>query len=236
MSLMQRDGQTREMVVVMSRAMRKLAAVYFPIYAMLMIVGREFVTMLFTSQYLGSWPIFAVNITLIPFNIIALDPLTRAYKEHRFYLLRVRAATFVAQTAALWFVTTRFGLVEAIAVVVAGTLIERFVIVWKFGRVLGVGWRDARLLKDVGKVGAATLAGAAAAVGVHALVAGGRPFFVILYCGVAFSLVYLAGLLALRVPEEEEREWARRFLSKLLSRRAGARVAPEALTEAVTDK
>ena len=236
MSLMQRDGQTREMVVVMSRAMRKLAAVYFPIYAMLMIVGREFITMLFTSQYLGSWPIFAVNITLIPFNIVALDPLTRAYKEHRFYLLRVRAATFVAQTAALWFVTTRFGLVEAIAVVVAGTLVERAVIVWKFGRVLGVGWRDARLLKDVGKVAAATLAGAAAAVGVHALVAGGRPFFVILYCGVAFSLVYLAGLLALRVPEEEERDWARRFLSKLLSRRAGARVAPEALTEAVSDK
>jgi O-antigen/teichoic acid export membrane protein len=236
MSLMQRDGQTREIVVTMSRAMRKLAAVYFPIYAMLMIVGREFITMLFTSQYAGSWPVFAVNITLIPFNILALDPLTRAYKEHRFYLLRVRLATFVAQTAALWFVTTRFGLVEAIAVVVAGTLIERLVIVWKFGRVLGIGRHDAGLLKDVGKIAAATLAGAAAALAVHSFVAGGRPFFVILYCGVAFSVVYLAGLLVLGVPEEEERDWARRFLSRLLSRRARPRVAPEALTEAVSDK
>jgi O-antigen/teichoic acid export membrane protein len=236
MSLMQKEGQTREIVVTMSRAMRKLAAVYFPIYAMLMIVGREFITMLFTSQYVGSWPVFAVNITLIPFNILALDPLTRAYKEYRFYLLRVRAATFVAQTAALWFVTTRFGLVEAIAVVVAGTLVERLVIVWKFGRVLGIGRRDARLLKDVGKVAAATLAGAAAALVTHALVAGGRPFFVILYCGVAFSLVYVAGLLLLGVPEDEERDFARRFLSRLIARTPGRRVAPETLTEAVSDK
>lgn len=236
MSLMQKDGRTREMLVTMSRAMRKLAAVYFPIYAMLMIVGREFVTWLFTSQYIGSWPIFAVNITLIPFNIVALDPLTRAYKEYRFYLLLVRAATFVAQTVALWLVTTRFGLVEAIAVVVAGTLIERFVIIWKFGRVLGVKWGDAGLLKDVGKVALATLAGAAAALFVHSLVAGGRPFFVIVYCGIAFSIVYLAALLLLRVPEAEEREWARRFISKLLARRPSERVAPEVLTEAVSDK
>ena len=225
------------MLVTMSRAMRKLAAIYFPIYAMLMIVGREFVTWLFTSQYIGSWPVFAVNITLIPFNIVALDPLTRAYKEYRFYLLRVRAATFVAQTAALWFVTTRFGLVEAIAVVVAGTLVERFVILWKFGRVLGVGWGDVGLLKDVGKVALATLAGACAALFVHTLVAGGRPFLVIVYCGTAFSAVYLAALLLLRVPEAEEREWARRFISKLFARRASdERVAPEVLTEAVSDK
>jgi hypothetical protein len=192
--------------------------------------------MLFTSQYVGSWPVFAVNITLIPFNILALDPLTRAYKEHRFYLLRVRAATFVAQTAALWFVTTRFGLVEAISVVVAGTLVERLVIVWKFGRVLGLGWGDARLLRDVGKVAVATLAGAAVALVTHALVAAGRPFFVILYCGVAFSLVYLAGLLLLGVPEAEERDFARRFLSRLITRTSGRRVAPETLTEAVSDK
>src|SRR5919198_1786808 len=41
-SLLQKEGGRREIVVVASRAMRKLAAVYFPVYAFLMVVGREF--------------------------------------------------------------------------------------------------------------------------------------------------------------------------------------------------
>jgi O-antigen/teichoic acid export membrane protein len=217
-SLLQKEGGRREIVVVTSRAMRKLAAVYFPVYAFLMVVGREFITLLFTAQYLPSWPIFAINITLIPFNIITLDPLTRAYSQYRFYILRVRAVMLVAQTAALWLVLARFGPAGAIAVVVAGTLVERAVIALKFGRVLGVGWGDQRLLKDVGKVAAATLAAAAAALAVHALVAGARPFFVILYCGATFSIVYLAGLLLLRVPEDEERAAARRWVTRFRAR------------------
>jgi O-antigen/teichoic acid export membrane protein len=44
------------------RGMRKLAAIYFPLYALLMVVGREFIAFLFTSQYLASWPIFAINL------------------------------------------------------------------------------------------------------------------------------------------------------------------------------
>lgn len=214
-SELQKEGRTREILLVTARAMRKLAAAYFPLYAFLMVVGREFITLLFTAQYLGSWPIFAVNITLIPFNVLTLDPLTRAYGEHRFYLLRVRAVMLVAQTAALWFVIGRFGLVGAISVVVAGTLAERFVLALKFGRVLGVGWGDARLLKDVGKVAAATVAAACAALVVRALMAGTRPFFVIAGCGVAFSLVYACGLLALGVPEQDERDAARRGLARL---------------------
>ncbi|HEX8353863.1 MAG TPA: oligosaccharide flippase family protein [Pyrinomonadaceae bacterium] len=214
-SQLQKEGNAREILVVTARAMRKLAAAYFPIYAFLMVIGREFITLLFTAQYLGSWPIFAVSITLIPFNILTLDPLTRAYGEHRFYLLRVRGVMLVAQTAALWFAVGRFGLVGAIGVVVAGTLAERFVLALKFGRVLGVGWGDARLLKDVGKVAAATVAAAAVAVAVRALTAGARPFFVIACCGVAFSLAYVGGLLALGVPEQDERDAARRWLTRL---------------------
>ena len=36
--------------------------------------------------------------------------------------------------------------------------------------------------------------------------------------------------------EAEERDWARRFISKIFARRAVERVAPDALTEAVSDK
>ncbi|MDT5293294.1 MAG: hypothetical protein QOJ76_174, partial [Acidobacteriota bacterium] len=42
-SLLQKQGQAREVLLVTTRAMRKLAAAYFPIYAFLMVVGREFI-------------------------------------------------------------------------------------------------------------------------------------------------------------------------------------------------
>lgn len=235
-SELQKEGDARAIMLVTARAMRKLAAAYFPIYAFLMVIGREFITLLFTAQYLGSWPIFAVNITLIPFNILTLDPLTRAYGEHRFYLLRVRAVMLVAQTAALWFVIGRFGLVGAISVVVAGTLVERLVLALKFGRVLGVGWGDARLLKDVGKVALATIAASAVALVVRSLMSGAKPFYVIVCCGVAFTLTYLGGLLALGVPEREERDAARRSVTTLrarlpLGRKVGEAVAATALSD-----
>lgn len=229
-SLLQKEGRAREILLVTTRAMRKLAAAYFPIYAFLLIVGREFITLLFTAQYIGSWPIFAINITLIPFNILTLDPLTRAYSQYRFYLLRVRALMLILQTAALWFVVNRFGLVGAIAVVVAGTLAERAVLAFKFGRVLGVGWADFKLLKDVGKVALATIAASVAGLVVRALTMGMRPFFVILYCGIAFSLVYLAALLLLGVPEDDERGAARRLLTNLRERVPRRRRIGETLT------
>ncbi|MDT5293859.1 MAG: hypothetical protein QOJ76_739, partial [Acidobacteriota bacterium] len=231
----QKQGQAREVLLVTTRAMRKLAAAYFPIYAFLMVVGREFITLLFTAQYVGSWPIFAVNITLIPFNVLTLDPLTRAYSQYRFYLLRVRAVMLVIQTAALWFVINRFGLVGAIAVVVAGTLAERAVLAFKFGRVLGVGWSDVRLLKDVGKVAAATVAATVAAIVVRSLMAGAKPFFIILYSGIAFSLVYLACLLLFKVPEDEERGAARQLLTNLKARVPRRRIA-NTLTEVLSDE
>ncbi|MDT5262026.1 MAG: hypothetical protein QOC61_1030 [Acidobacteriota bacterium] len=235
-SLLQKEGHAREILLVTTRAMRKLAVAYFPIYAFLMVVGREFITLLFTAQYVGSWPIFAVNITLIPFNVLTLDPLTRAFSQYRFYLLRVRAVMLVLQTAALWFVINRFGLVGAIAVVVAGTLAERAVLVLKFGRVLGVGWSDLRLLKDVGKVALATLAATAAALVVRSLATGLKPFFVILYCGIAFSLVYLAALLLFRVPEDEERGAAQRLMTNLWARVPRRHRVGETLTGVMSDE
>jgi O-antigen/teichoic acid export membrane protein len=214
-SLLQKRGETREIVLVTVRAMRKLAAVYFPLYALLIVVGRHFIVFMFTERYAESWPLFAINLTLVPFSILMLDPISRAYAEHRFYLLRVRVVVLCLLVAALWFGTARLGLAGAIAAVVAANLLERLVVALKFGRVLGVGREDAPLLKDVAKIAAATLAAAGVALGVRTLMSGAKPFYVLACCGVVFALAYVGGLLALGVPEQEERDAARRGLARL---------------------
>ena len=88
---LQLERRQGEIVQLIARMMRKLAAVYFPLYAGLLVTGREFVTVLFTERYDASWPIFAVNLTLIPLCI-----LTAAWAEVSRSTGRVQGALLVA--------------------------------------------------------------------------------------------------------------------------------------------
>ena len=49
-SLLQKHGNHREILALASRVARKLALVYLPLYGFLMVMGREFLTVLFTQS------------------------------------------------------------------------------------------------------------------------------------------------------------------------------------------
>ncbi len=226
-SRLQKEGSTREIVLVTAQTMRKLAAVYFPLYAFFLVAGREFLVVLFTEQYLASWPIFVIHLTTLPFFILITDPIMRAHAEHRFFLLKVRTVTVLLLFPALWFGTLRFGLVGAISIMVAFTLADRFIEAAKAWSIVGVRWRDAALLKDLWKVAAASaVAGVVAALARGAFASGGaRPFAVLAASGVAFGAVYLAAVALLGVVTPGERDAVRRHL-EALQRRAPRRRAP----------
>ncbi len=212
-SLLQKRGERREILLLTARVIRKLAFVFFPVYAFLMVAGREFIVLLFTAQYLESWPVFAVNLTLVPVCAIMFDPIVRAYAAERYFLLRLRVVLFAAMLAVFWFWTARLGLVGMIAVVVAVGVVERLAVSYRAAKVVGFRARDFGLLSDVGKLAVASAAAAAAAALTRLAVAGARPFLVLTACGVAFMLVYVAALLLLGVPSDDEREMARRMLA-----------------------
>ena len=206
-SRLQKEGRTRDIVLVTAETMRKLAAAYFPLYAFLLVAGREFIAVLFTEQYLASWPVFVVNLTTLPFFVLITDPIMRAHAEHRFFLLKVRSVTVVLLFLALWFGTQRFGLVGAISIMVFFSLADRFVETWKAWRIVGVTWRDAALLKGLWRAAlAAAAAGALAALARAGAVSGGaRPLVVLAACAGVFGLVYLPAALLLGVVTPEER-------------------------------
>src|SRR5207249_5245539 len=155
-----------------------------------------FITVLFTKQYLASWPVFVVHLTTLPFFILITDPIMRAYAEHRFFLLKVRSVTVVLLFIALWFGTMRFGLVGAIAIMVGFSLADRFVETAKAWSIIGVKWRDAVLLRDVGKVAvAAGCAGLAAYLCRSAIINTGlKPLVALVVCGSVFGGVYLVAV------------------------------------------
>jgi O-antigen/teichoic acid export membrane protein len=232
-SQLQKQGQSREIILLTARVMRKLSLVYFPLYAFLLVAGREFITVLFTEQYIGSWPIFAINITMVPAGILVLDPILRAYAEQRYFLLKLRVALIVALVAALWFGTERLGLVGTIAVVVFVALAERLVTAIRMGRIVGLTHRDLHLLKGVGKAAVATITAAAATAFARSSVTHMAPLRVLLVCGAVFALAYLAGVHLTGALTAQERRIIRQQIGRLRwwHWRRSAAPLPEGITK-----
>jgi O-antigen/teichoic acid export membrane protein/GT2 family glycosyltransferase len=216
-SYLQKFNRHHEIIEVTARVMRELSALYFPIYAFLLIMGRDFLTLLFTEQYLASYPIFAINITLIPLAIItsACDPVMRAYAEHRFFLLKARVLLLMLLIGALWLVTSHYGMVGTIATAIFVNVIERAVTLAKVGRVLHVRRRHLPLLKDIGKLALAIFVASLIAILVRASLAGANLFVRLLICGLVLSVAYFTNILLLGVLTDAERQAIRRRVSRL---------------------
>jgi len=217
-SHLQHTGQHREILELSLRVASKLAAVYLPLYALLMVVGREFLVFLFTRQYEASWPVFAVNLTLLPLSIFPYDPVLRAYAAHRFFLLRVRLILVFCMIPALWAGTQRFGMMGAIGVVVVVAAVERALIIRKVFSILQVRLADLALMSDLVKIGLVAAAAGGGAALLRSVLLPQRPFFILAACGTLFGIIYLAGAWFTRLVSAEDLRAAREWLS---SRRLG---------------
>jgi O-antigen/teichoic acid export membrane protein len=216
-SYLQEQGKEREILLLVASAVRKLAVVILPVFALLLVVGREFLTVMFTSTYVSSWPIFAINLLLLPLSLIEVDAVTRAYQRYRFFLLKLQIALSILMVVALWYGVSHFGLVGAVSVVVLINLLLRLVLAVKFIGVLKIKIRDLSLFKDVGKIALAATAAAVVTLSVRVFTVseGTRPTFVLFTCGLVFGLIYLTSILLLRVPTDDEREKGRRAVERL---------------------
>jgi O-antigen/teichoic acid export membrane protein len=156
MSQLQEEGKKREMLLISVSAMQKLALVYFPLFFFLIIVAEEFITTLFTQAYAASVPIFRVNLLLLPFFCVIVDPVGRAFAEVGKFLLKARAILFAGLLLALWFGIQRFDLTGIIAIVVSAVLLEKVVSVWKAFQMLEVRREDIYLLRNLAKTAIAS--------------------------------------------------------------------------------
>ena len=227
-SLLQKQGDHREILALASRVARKLALVYLPLYGFLIVMGHEFLTVLFTRQYAASWPIFAINLTMLPLSIFVSDPIMRAYAEQRHFLPKLYAALVVLLFAALWLGTSRFGLIWAISVVVGVNVVGRAATWIKIGSLLSIRLRDIKLLKDVGKVAVAAATAAVVTAFVRAMLHGFVPIGMLVVCASVFGVIFLAGVLLLGLPTIEERSYFKRQLSRVY--RPGLKTVGEPVT------
>ena len=195
----------------------KLAAILLPLYFFLLVSGREFIAVLFTQQYLESWPIFAIYLTLIPslFLATAYDPILRAHPEHFGFLFRVRAALIPLLVSGLIWATGRFQLIGAISVVVTVSALERLIVGFKVARILGLSAKDWVLFRDVGRILCAAMIGAVGALWCRYLIGGASPLVLLLGSAVAFLAAYGLAVAWFKILAPEELHVIERHLARM---------------------
>ena len=153
---------------------------------------------------------------MLPASIFLLDPIFRAHSEERFFLLRLQIGIILVQALLLFLWTLPLGLVGVISVPVATNISERVITSVLFGRLLGATAQDWLLMRDVGKLAAASLAAALACAALRSLLAGAAPFIILSACGTLFAIVYLDSIHLLRIPRHEEYEQIRDAIGRYL--------------------
>jgi O-antigen/teichoic acid export membrane protein len=213
-SRLEQEQDPGQIVDLVARVARKLALFYFPMYVFLLVVGREFVTVLFTSQYLASWPVFAVYLTVIPFGVIVLDPITRAYAGQRFFILKVRLALFAAMIGVFALGMQRLGLLGTVAVMVIVQVAGTFAAGARLWRVMGLRAADAKRFGILGRIARdAVVAGAACGV-IRLAVLPAGAHAVVLVGAVTYAVAYAIAILADGILEPEEWFLVRRVIPR----------------------
>lgn len=199
-SALHQEGRIEDIRNVLASAINRLATVQFPIYAILLVAGRDLIVFVYTKAYAASAPIFYITITLIVLNVFIYDPVVRAYLELRKFILVVRITVLAAMCIALVPVIHHFGMIGAAVAAVLGDLAERLIVGWRICRTIGATRRDARLLSDVPRVAAVAAVAALVAFGVRSAAASQPLFIRLALTGISFGLVYVGGFYLWRLP------------------------------------
>ena len=199
-SALQHEGRVEDIRRVMASAINRLAAVQFPIYAILLVAGRDLIVFFYTKAYEASWHIFAITITLILLNVFLYDPVVRAYQHLRKFVLIVRISVLVSLFILLAPVIRHFGMTGAAITAVLADLTERLMVGTKVWRTVAATCHDLPLFADLLRVAGVTAVAAAVAYAFRLLTVNQPLFLAIAAMGLSFVAVYITGFYLFRLP------------------------------------
>ena len=199
-SSLQKEDRKADIRYITASATNQLAAIQFPLFAMLFVAGHDLIVLLYTRNYEQSANIFLVSLVLLLLGVFLLDPIIRAYKEVRNFLLVVRIGVFIALFCTLGPAIRHFGMIGAAVSTVGWQVIERILIALCAVRVVEAKVSDIRLYDDLFKVTGVTIVGGALAYVVRNLIPPAHLIPRILAVGVSVCAVYLPAMYLLRLP------------------------------------
>jgi O-antigen/teichoic acid export membrane protein len=110
-----REGREAAVVPMWHDTVRKLAMVFYPLTALLLITAHDLIIFLFTEAYAASVPIFRAWSLVVIISVIPMDGLLRVYAQTRF-LLVINVVKFLLVAAGMYWFMSTIGLIGAVIV------------------------------------------------------------------------------------------------------------------------
>jgi O-antigen/teichoic acid export membrane protein len=78
-----REGRHDEVQRLLREGVRKLSLIVLPCFVFLFAYAYDFITVLFTTEYAKSVPVFRIYLFLVPLNMFILSPVPRLTAARR---------------------------------------------------------------------------------------------------------------------------------------------------------
>ncbi|HLK68127.1 MAG TPA: hypothetical protein VKU19_32060 [Bryobacteraceae bacterium] len=205
-------GRNRAVLGIWHDTTWKLALLFVPLTAFLMVDSRDIIVLLYRQQYAASAPIFVVWSAMILLTALQVDGVMRVFAQTRF-LLVLNLMRLAIIGGSIYWALGRFHLLGAALVTVLATLLFKIGAMMRMRRLLGVGAADLLPWRSLGALAAASTCAALVVIGVKALVHT-APLATIMATFTAFSITYVGLVWRFDLLHESERlaiaGWVRR--------------------------
>ena len=215
---MREDAEPAAALAIWRDTTRKLAMVFVPMVAGLLVVAPRLIVTLFTEQYARSVPIFMLWTLSMLFPVLLTDGALRVYAQNA-YLTFVYAIKLVIVGVGVWWFMSAFGLIGAVLVTLLAAVVAKVVALMRVKRLLRCTLRE---LLPWGSLGLICVLAAVAAVPAYAVQAtlALPPVMVLVITVPVYALVYAGLMLGWGPLSRSERrmlfDWARRPAARLL--------------------
>lgn len=199
---------------------RKLAFVFAPAFALLLVLRREFITLLFTENYAASVPIFAINLFGMLLGIAVHLHILRIFDQLKYFRLKLYLALIPVTLVALYAGLRAGGMIGVAVAVVCIQTLDVGVTLAMIKRELGMSRRDLRRLAPLLRIAAAVVVAAMGALATRFMLRHAHTMVTFLVCAAVFGLVYLITAVAVGAVSKEEKA-SLSNLRDVLSRRGG---------------
>jgi O-antigen/teichoic acid export membrane protein len=208
---------------------RKLAYFFAPAFALMLVLRREFITLLFTENYAASAPIFAINLFSMLLGIAIHLHILRLFDQLKFFRLKLYLGLIPVTFGALYIGFRLGGLIGVAVAAVSIQTLDAGVTMAMIKRELGMSRSDLRRLAPLLRIAAAAAAAAIGAAATRLALGQAHTLANFLICVAVFGLVYLIAIAAVGVLSEDEKA-SLSNLWEVISRR-WARLRMSAATE-----
>jgi hypothetical protein len=206
-------GRIRAVLEIWHDTTWKLALLFLPLAAFLMVDAREIIVFLFTKRYSASAPIFMVWSAMILLASLQVDGVMRVFAQTRFLLVLNLMRLAIIAGLIHWSLV-EFHLLGAALVTVLATLLFKAGALIRMKRLLGVGAADLLPWRSLGALLAAAVCGVVVVLAVKSQLHV-APLPAILITGSAYAATYIGIVWRFNLLNESERRaiagWVRRM-------------------------